>query len=70
MKYYKSEFHEKLVRTDAANDQAFAKPISGGDETQLPKGSPIVVDAISTPISEEEYNEPSDNKTEEKGESE
>ena len=54
--FYKSEFHEKLVRTDAEADVAFAKPIAGGEEVQLPKGSPILIDAISTPISEEEYN--------------
>lgn len=58
MKYYESEFHEKLVRTDAQADQAFAKPITGGDEVELPKGSPILIDALSTPISEEEYNNP------------
>lgn len=56
MKYYKSDFHEKLVRTDAENNQAFAKPFSGSEEVQLPQGSPIVVDAINSPISEEEYN--------------
>lgn len=56
MKYYKSEFHEKLVRTDAEANQAFAKPIEGGEEVALPAGSPIVVDAINTPITEEEYN--------------
>ena len=55
MKYYKSDFHEKLVRTDAAENQAFAKPMTGGEEIALPAGSPIVVDAIATPISEEEY---------------
>ncbi len=54
--FYKSEFHEKLVRTDAEADVAFAKPMTGGEEVQLPKGSPILIDAISTPISEEEYN--------------
>lgn len=65
MKYYESQFHEKLVRTDAKSDQAFAKPMTGGDEVELPKGSPILIDALSTPISEEEYNNP---KTEKEGE--
>lgn len=55
MNYYKSEFHEKLVRSDAEANQAFAKPITGGLEMALPAGSPILVDALSTPISKEEY---------------
>lgn len=66
MNYYKSEFHEKLVRTDADKNEAFAKPISGGDEVKLPEGSPILIDAMNTPISEEEYNNPkSEKETEE-----
>lgn len=56
MQFYKSEYHEKLVRTDAEKDLAFAKSIEGGPETQLSKGNSILVDAISTPITEEEYN--------------
>lgn len=56
MKYYKSEFHEKLVRTDAEANEAFAKPIEGGAEVALPQGSAVVIDAMSTPITEEEYN--------------
>lgn len=55
MKYYQSDFHEKLVRTDADSDTAFAKPISGGEEVQLEKGSSVLIDAMTTPISEEEY---------------
>lgn len=55
MNYYKSEFHEKLVRSDAANNAAFCKPITGGLEVPLPAGSPILIDALSTPISKETY---------------
>lgn len=55
MKYYKSDFHEKLVRTDAEANQAFAKSMEGGEEFALPAGSQILVDSIATPISEEEY---------------
>jgi len=64
MKYYKSDFHEKLVRTDAEANQAFAKPIEGGEEISLPAGSPILIDAINTPISKEEYNEPAETEEE------
>lgn len=58
MNYYKSEFHEKLVRTDPEKDEAFAKPLTGGDEMALPKGSPILIDAIAegVAITEDEYN--------------
>lgn len=56
MKFYKSNYHEKLVRTDAEKDQAFAKPMEGGPEAALSQGNSILVDAISTPITEEEYN--------------
>jgi hypothetical protein len=60
MKYYKSDFHEKLVRTDAEANQAFAKPMEGGEEISLAPGSPVLIDAINTPITEEEYNEPAE----------
>jgi hypothetical protein len=57
MKYYRSDLHEKLVRTDASTDEAFAKPIEGGEEMALPKGSPILIDAITenNVITEDEY---------------
>jgi hypothetical protein len=59
MNYYKSELHEKLVRTDAERDLAYAKPMDGsGPEFALAKGSPILVDAIMTPISKEQYDNP------------
>jgi hypothetical protein len=57
MKYYRSDLHEKLVRTDAAKDEAFSKPLDGGEEIALPKGSPILIDAITenNVITEDEY---------------
>jgi len=59
MNYYRSDLHEKLVRTDAERDLAFAKPIDGsGAEFPLAKGSPVLIDAIMTPISKEQYENP------------